>query len=143
MPAASIAFSTHTWTGLLKHVLQMALTDAETDERLNWTLLPHTIAKKQIDGARSNSDPHKVLSALVILRGNDLSSTCVGEGAIGDVLTQIGFFQKPLYASWMCASAAKASLPATQADAFSSVPLKAFTSGKASGEFEKMVVMLV
>ena len=62
MPAASVPFSVHTWSGILKHLKQMQITGSRLEEGMSWRT------------ADSSPFCQKSLSALVVLRGKEAGS---------------------------------------------------------------------
>lgn len=92
IPDRSQAYSSFLWSGLLKHLRQMLMTDSPIEEGMDWSKNlvtgqqppPSSVLYEQDTGCSSASQSHKVtpvhhginksLSNLLILRGNELSS---------------------------------------------------------------------
>ncbi|XP_065816435.1 tubulin delta chain isoform X1 [Labrus bergylta] len=88
MPSSSIAYSTFSWPGLLKHLRQMLISNSKMEEGIDWQV--------QLPGAsgrtRSLIAPsfNTSLANLLILRGKDVYSAETG-----------GFEDPALYTSWL------------------------------------------
>ncbi|XP_040280604.1 tubulin delta chain [Bufo bufo] len=88
MSEHSLAYSTFTWHGLIKHLRQMLIANAKMDEGINWQVqLPSDIAT----GRNSlTAEFNKSVANLAIFRGKDI------EGASPE-----GFRDPALYTSWL------------------------------------------
>ncbi|TMW65278.1 hypothetical protein Poli38472_007920 [Pythium oligandrum] len=82
MPHRSKEFSTHTWTGILKHLHQMQIANSPLEEGIDWQI--------SLDGKSSRrSWRNTALGNLLILRGDD-SDSC-----------DVSAFRHPgMYAPW-------------------------------------------
>lgn len=60
IPQQSIAFSSHTWNGILKHLYQMSITQAKLDENINWNFKP------------TAQNVSKSVASMLFLRGTQL-----------------------------------------------------------------------
>ena len=92
IPDRSQAYSSFLWSGLLKHLRQMLITDSPIEEGMDWsknlgvghTSPPSSVSYEQDTGHTCASQSHKImqihhginksLSNLLILRGNELPS---------------------------------------------------------------------
>lgn len=83
------AYTHYLWAGLLKSLRQMLLTDAPTEEGMDWSVMasayrsPHPVSRGGCGGHDHRSDFARVkanvsLANLLVLRGNDLDSADVG-----------------------------------------------------------------
>ncbi|KAM8797201.1 TBD protein, partial [Eudromia elegans] len=92
MPENSLAYSTFSWPGLIKHLRQMLIANATMEEGIDWQVRP-PCPGSSIPTRHSTSKPlhfNTSIANLVILRGKDMHSA------------DIGSFQDPaLYTSWL------------------------------------------
>ncbi|XP_074869712.1 tubulin delta chain isoform X2 [Carettochelys insculpta] len=92
MSENSLAYSTFSWPGLIKHLRQMLIANAKMEEGINWQVRPPLRGNP---GAAKTS-PDKALhfnssiANLVVLRGKDVQSVDLG-----------GFEDPALYTSWL------------------------------------------
>ncbi|XP_053176949.1 tubulin delta chain [Scomber japonicus] len=88
MPSSSIAYSTFSWPGLLKHLRQMLISNAKMEEGIDWQVRPLAGSER----TRSLTGPsfNTSLANLLILRGKDVYSAETG-----------GFEDPALYTSWL------------------------------------------
>ncbi|KAM7413386.1 hypothetical protein PAMA_020669 [Pampus argenteus] len=88
MPSSSIAYSTFSWPGLLKHLRQMLISNAKMEEGIDWQVRPLAGSER----TRSITAPsfNTSLANLLILRGKDVYSAETG-----------GFEDPALYTSWL------------------------------------------
>ncbi|CAJ1065752.1 tubulin delta chain [Xyrichtys novacula] len=88
MPSSSIAYSTFSWPGLLKHLRQMLISNSKMEECIDWQVqLPSASERtRTLLGSSFNTS----LANLLILRGKDVYSA------------ETGSFEDPaLYSSWL------------------------------------------
>ncbi|XP_066536240.1 tubulin delta chain [Hoplias malabaricus] len=72
MSHTSLAYSSYTWPGLLKHLRQMLIANARMEEGIDWKVcMPSSGAKCVRDGAMGFN---RSLSNLLVLRGKEVSS---------------------------------------------------------------------
>lgn len=100
MPERSHAYSRYLWSGLLKHLRQMLITDAPTEEGMDWTMQLESgsrissLFSYRRDGPQRVAHVHcgvnKSLANLVILRGNELDTAEVSP-----------FHDPQLYCRWV------------------------------------------
>uniref|UniRef100_A0A8C6GUZ9 Tubulin delta chain n=1 Tax=Mus spicilegus TaxID=10103 RepID=A0A8C6GUZ9_MUSSI len=92
MSAASLAYSTFTWAGLLKHLRQMLISSAKMEEGINWQVRPPLSGLPPIGKASAHKEHHfnTSLANLVVLRGREVHSADVE-----------GFKDPALYTSWL------------------------------------------
>eukprot|EP00066_Takifugu_rubripes_P004778 XP_003968358.1 PREDICTED: tubulin delta chain isoform X1 [Takifugu rubripes] len=88
MPSSSIAYSTFSWPGLLKHLRQMLISNTKMEEGIDWQVRPSAAS------GRSRSLPGRTfnvsLANLLVLRGKEVYSA------------ETGSFEDPtLYTSWL------------------------------------------
>ncbi|XP_069827900.1 tubulin delta chain [Dendropsophus ebraccatus] len=90
MSERSLAYSTFTWPGLLKHLRQMLIANAEMEEGINWRVqLPsETMAGR--NSVTAEQQFNKSVANLVIFRGKDLEEA-----------SPEGFRDPALYTSWL------------------------------------------
>ncbi|XP_029372833.1 tubulin delta chain isoform X3 [Echeneis naucrates] len=76
MPSSSIAYSTFSWPGLLKHLRQMLISNSKMEEGIDWHVHPHVASERprSLTGTSFNVS----LANLLILRGKDVFSTETG-----------------------------------------------------------------
>ncbi|KAM9359784.1 tubulin delta chain isoform 2-T2 [Symphorus nematophorus] len=88
MPSSSIAYSTFSWPGLLKHLRQMLISNTKMEEGIDWQVRPPAASER----TRTLTGPsfNKSLANLLILRGKDVYSAETG-----------GFEDPALYTSWL------------------------------------------
>ncbi|XP_026170784.1 tubulin delta chain [Mastacembelus armatus] len=93
MPSSSIAYSTFSWPGLLKHLRQMLISNSKMEEGIDWQVHPPTSSEKtrSLTGANFNTS----VANLLILRGKDVYSAETG-----------GFEDPALYTSWLSSAEA-------------------------------------
>ncbi|KAG7226113.1 hypothetical protein INR49_018724 [Caranx melampygus] len=87
MPSSSIAYSTFSWPGLLKHLRQMLISNSKMEEGIDWQVRPPAGPERtrSLTGGGFNTS----LANLLILRGKDVYSAETG-----------GFEDTGLYTSW-------------------------------------------
>ncbi|NXU94667.1 TBD protein, partial [Xiphorhynchus elegans] len=91
MPEGSLAYSTFSWPGLLKHLRQMLIANAKMEEGIDWQVRPPP-AGSSISSHSTTKPLHfnTSIANLLILRGKDVHSV------------DLGSFQDPsLYTSWL------------------------------------------
>ncbi|XP_056230364.1 tubulin delta chain [Seriola aureovittata] len=88
MPSSSIAYSTFSWPGLLKHLRQMLISNSKMEEGIDWQVRPPAGSEqtRSLTGASFNTS----LANLLILRGKDVYSAETD-----------GFEDPALYSSWL------------------------------------------
>ncbi|XP_022052884.1 tubulin delta chain [Acanthochromis polyacanthus] len=88
MPSSSIAYSTFSWPGLLKHLRQMLISNTKMEEGIDWQVRPPAGSGRStsLTGSSFNTS----LANLLILRGKDVYSAETG-----------GFEDPALYTSWL------------------------------------------
>ncbi|OBS76737.1 hypothetical protein A6R68_16804, partial [Neotoma lepida] len=79
MSENSLAYSTFTWAGLLKHLRQMLISSAKMEEGINWQVRPPLSGLPSLGKMSVHKDLHFNTSVanLVILRGKDVQSADV------------------------------------------------------------------
>ncbi|NXC27425.1 TBD protein, partial [Campylorhamphus procurvoides] len=91
MPEDSLAYSTFSWPGLLKHLRQMLIANAKMEEGIDWQVRPPPPGSSI--SSHSTTKPlhfNTSIANLLILRGKDVHSV------------DLGSFQDPsLYTSWL------------------------------------------
>ncbi|XP_029922113.1 tubulin delta chain isoform X2 [Myripristis murdjan] len=92
MASASIAYSTFSWPGLLKHLRQMLISNTKMEEGIDWQVRPPSVHPAAAERTRSLKGPgfNTSLANLLILRGKDVYSTETD-----------GFQDPALYTSWL------------------------------------------
>ncbi|XP_011809055.1 PREDICTED: tubulin delta chain isoform X2 [Colobus angolensis palliatus] len=92
MSENSLAYSTFTWAGLLKHLRQMLISNAKMEEGIDWHVRPPSSGLPSLGKMSLNKDLHfnTSIANLVILRGKDVQSADVE-----------GFKDPALYTSWL------------------------------------------
>ncbi|XP_028692085.1 tubulin delta chain isoform X5 [Macaca thibetana thibetana] len=92
MSENSLAYSTFTWAGLLKHLRQMLISNAKMEEGIDWHVRPPLSGLPSLGKMSLNKDLHfnTSIANLVILRGKDVQSADVE-----------GFKDPALYTSWL------------------------------------------
>ncbi|XP_004707058.1 tubulin delta chain [Echinops telfairi] len=92
MSESSLAYSTFTWAGLLKHLRQMLISNAKMEEGINWHVRPPVSGLPTLGKTPCNKELHfnTSIANLVILRGKDVQSADLG-----------GFKDPALYTSWL------------------------------------------
>ncbi|TYZ66816.1 hypothetical protein PybrP1_004216 [[Pythium] brassicae (nom. inval.)] len=80
MPHRSKEFSTHTWTGILKHLHQMQVANAPLEEGIDWD-----VSLATAEGRARNT----AVASVLLLRGKDASAADVA-----------AFRQPQMYAQW-------------------------------------------
>lgn len=92
MSENSLAYSTFTWAGLLKHLRQMLISNSKMEEGIDWQVRPPLSGLPTLGKASLNRGLHFNMSIanLVILRGKDVHSADLG-----------GFKDSALYTSWL------------------------------------------
>uniref|UniRef100_A0A8C0V2X5 Tubulin delta chain n=1 Tax=Cyanistes caeruleus TaxID=156563 RepID=A0A8C0V2X5_CYACU len=89
VPETSLAYSTFSWPGLIKHLRQMLIANAQMEEGIDWQVRP----PQPGSSTPSTNKPlhfNTSIANLVILRGKDVHSV------------DLGSFQDPsLYTSWL------------------------------------------
>ncbi|XP_045929359.1 tubulin delta chain [Micropterus dolomieu] len=88
MPSSSIAYSTFSWPGPLRHLRQMLISNTKMEEGIDWQVRPLADSER----TRSLTGPsfNTSLANLLILRGKDVFSAETG-----------GFEDAALYTSWL------------------------------------------
>ncbi|XP_030007082.1 tubulin delta chain [Sphaeramia orbicularis] len=88
MSSSSIAYSTFSWPGLLKHLRQMLISNTKMEEGIDWQVRPPAASER----TRSLTGPsfNRSVANLLILRGKDVYSAETG-----------GFEDPALYTSWL------------------------------------------
>ncbi|KAM6163195.1 tubulin delta chain [Rhynchocyon petersi] len=91
----SLAYSTFTWAGLLKHLRQMLISNAKMEEGINWQIRAPLSRFPALGKMSVNKELHfnTSIANLVILRGKDVQSADLG-----------GFKDPALYTSWLKAA---------------------------------------
>ena len=95
MPEKSHAYSRYLWSGLLKHLRQMLVTDAPIEEGMDWSMHLER-SNKSLFTYRNNLSQrvthgiNKSLANLLVVRGNELDSADVAP-----------FQDQGLYAKWV------------------------------------------
>nr|KAF6309402.1 tubulin delta 1 [Pipistrellus kuhlii] len=81
MSEHSLAYSTFTWAGLLKHLRQMLISNAKMEEGIDWQVRPPLSGAPTPGKMPVNKNPHfnKSLANLVILRGKEVHSADLGK----------------------------------------------------------------
>ncbi|XP_037667809.1 tubulin delta chain-like [Choloepus didactylus] len=92
MSENSLAYSTFTWAGLLKHLRQMLISNAKMEEGIYWQIRPPLSGLPALGKIPLNKELHfnTSIANLVILRGKDMQSADLG-----------GFKDPALYTSWL------------------------------------------
>ncbi|XP_045369702.2 tubulin delta chain isoform X2 [Camelus bactrianus] len=92
MSENSLAYSTFTWAGLLKHLRQMLISNAKMEEGIDWQVRPPLSGLPTLGKMPLSKELHfnTSIANLVILRGKDVHSA------------DLGAFKDPaLYTSWL------------------------------------------
>lgn len=92
MSENSLAYSTFTWAGLLKHLRQMLISNAKMEEGIDWQIRPPLSGLPALSKMSTNKEFHfnTSIANLVILRGKDVHNA------------DLGAFKDPaLYTSWL------------------------------------------
>ncbi|XP_039986927.1 tubulin delta chain [Xiphias gladius] len=88
MPSSSIAYTTFSWPGLLRHLRQMLISNSKMEEGIDWQVRPPAVSERT--GSLTGAGFNVSLANLLILRGKDVYSA------------ETGAFQDPaLYTSWL------------------------------------------
>ncbi|XP_048838357.1 tubulin delta chain isoform X2 [Brienomyrus brachyistius] len=96
MSSSSLAYSSFTWPGLLKHLRQMLIANARMEEGIDWQVcVPPVRQGAERTGEIKQLQFNTSLANLLILRGKDVS--CADSGA---------FLHPGLYSSWLPPEAA-------------------------------------
>ncbi|XP_045346600.1 tubulin delta chain isoform X2 [Leopardus geoffroyi] len=92
MSENSLAYSTFTWAGLLKHLRQMLISNSKMEEGIDWQVRPPLSGLPTLGKVSLNRELHfnTSIANLVILRGKDVHSADLG-----------GFKDPALYTSWL------------------------------------------
>ncbi|XP_003469606.1 tubulin delta chain [Cavia porcellus] len=92
MSENSLAYSTFTWVGLLKHLRQMLISNAKMEEGIDWQVRPSLPRLPPLNKLSLNREQHfnTSLANLVILRGKDVQNANLE-----------GFKDPALYTSWL------------------------------------------
>nr|XP_019591963.1 PREDICTED: tubulin delta chain isoform X2 [Rhinolophus sinicus] len=92
MSENSLAYSTFTWAGLLKHLRQMLISNAKMEEGIDWQVRPPLSGLPNLGKTSLNKELHfnTSIANLLILRGKDVHSADLG-----------GFKDPALYTSWL------------------------------------------
>ncbi|XP_038548540.1 tubulin delta chain [Micropterus salmoides] len=88
IPSSSIAYSTFSWPGPLRHLRQMLISNTKMEEGIDWQVRPLADSER----TRSLTGPsfNTSLANLLILRGKDVFSA-----------ETVGFEDAALYTSWL------------------------------------------
>ncbi|XP_068765833.1 tubulin delta chain isoform X3 [Struthio camelus] len=92
MPENSLAYSTFSWPGLIKHLRQMLIANATMEEGIDWQVRPPRPGSSVLSKHSTSKLLHfnASIANLVILRGKDMHSA------------DLGSFRDPaLYTSWL------------------------------------------
>ncbi|KAJ8280177.1 hypothetical protein GJAV_G00051460 [Gymnothorax javanicus] len=90
--SSSMAYSTFTWPGLLKHLRQMLISSAKMEEGIDWQVRAPAVGQRT---AEKFVNFNTSLANLLILRGKDVSHANTS-----------GFLDTALYSSWLPAEGA-------------------------------------
>nr|XP_045014891.1 tubulin delta chain [Jaculus jaculus]XP_045014892.1 tubulin delta chain [Jaculus jaculus]XP_045014893.1 tubulin delta chain [Jaculus jaculus] len=92
MSENSLAYSTFTWAGLLKHLRQMLISNAKMEEGMDWKVRPPRSGLPPLGSISANKELHfnTSIANLLVLRGKDVQSA-----------DSEGFKDPALYTSWM------------------------------------------
>ncbi|XP_008069030.1 tubulin delta chain isoform X2 [Carlito syrichta] len=92
MSEKSLAYSTFTWAGLLKHLRQMLISNAKMEEGIDWQVQPPLSGLPPLGKVSLNKELrfNTSIANLVILRGKDVQSADLE-----------GFKDPALYTSWL------------------------------------------
>lgn len=92
MSENSLAYSTFTWAGLLKHLRQMLISNAKMEEGIDWQIRPPLPGLPSLSKMSLNKELHfnTSIANLLILRGKDVHSADLE-----------GFKDPALYTSWL------------------------------------------
>ncbi|XP_066118826.1 tubulin delta chain isoform X3 [Saccopteryx bilineata] len=92
MSENSLAYSTFTWAGLLKHLRQMLISNAKMEEGIDWQVQPPLSGRPTLGEMALNKELcfNTSIANLVVLRGKDVHSANLG-----------GFKDPGLYTSWL------------------------------------------
>ncbi|XP_040192871.1 tubulin delta chain isoform X1 [Rana temporaria] len=90
MSEHSLAYSTFTWHGLIKHLRQMLIANAKMEEGINWQIQPPSHPKTEKISLKTCMQFNKSLANLAIFRGKDIESA-----------SPDGFQDSALYTSWL------------------------------------------
>uniref|UniRef100_A0A8C6A0P5 Tubulin delta chain n=2 Tax=Marmota TaxID=9992 RepID=A0A8C6A0P5_MARMA len=92
MSENSLAYSTFTWTGLLKHLRQMLISNAKMEEGIDWQVRPPISGLPAIGKMSLKKELHfnTSIANLVILRGKEVQNADLE-----------GFKDPALYTSWL------------------------------------------
>ncbi|XP_038615826.1 tubulin delta chain [Tachyglossus aculeatus] len=97
MAEKSLAYSSFTWAGLIKHLRQMLISSAKMEEGIDWQVRPPWLGCRATERGPLKKELHfnTSIANLVILRGKDVQSA------------DLGNFKDPaLYTSWLQPDAA-------------------------------------
>ncbi|NWT29574.1 TBD protein, partial [Cardinalis cardinalis] len=89
MPESSLPYSTFSWPGLLKHLRQMLIANAQMEEGIDWQVRPPQPGSS-IPCTNKPLHFNTSIANLLILRGKDVHSVDLG-----------GFQDPSLYTSWL------------------------------------------
>ncbi|XP_072273393.1 tubulin delta chain [Pyxicephalus adspersus] len=90
MSEHSLAYSTFTWHGLIKHLRQMLIANAKMEEGINWQVQPPLHPKTEKSSLKTGLQFNRSLANLAIFRGKDIDSA-----------SPDGFRESALYTSWL------------------------------------------
>ncbi|KAG8451669.1 hypothetical protein GDO86_003745 [Hymenochirus boettgeri] len=90
MSERSLAYSTFTWHGLLKHLRQMLIANAKMEEGINWNVQPPPRLAPEKISMKRELQFNTSISNIAILRGNDVH-----------IANLDGFRDPALYTSWV------------------------------------------
>ncbi|KAM9321454.1 tubulin delta chain [Gastrophryne carolinensis] len=74
MSEHSLAYSTFTWQGLIKHLRQMLIANAKMEEGINWQVHPPSQMAKEKVNLKTGPFFNRSLANLAIFRGKDVES---------------------------------------------------------------------
>ncbi|KAM4796741.1 tubulin delta chain [Rhinophrynus dorsalis] len=90
MSEHSLAYSTFTWQGLIKHLRQMLIANAKMEEGINWQVRPPSQQAADKISLKRELHFNTSVANLAILRGKDVHSASIE-----------GFKDPALYTSWL------------------------------------------
>lgn len=92
MSEHSLAYSTFTWAGLLKHLRQMLISNAKMEEGIDWQVRPPVSGRPPLGKTSVRREPpfNASLANLLVLRGKEAHGADLG-----------GFRDPALYTSWL------------------------------------------
>ncbi|RVE64574.1 hypothetical protein OJAV_G00127120 [Oryzias javanicus] len=93
MPSSSVPYSSFSWTGLLKHLRQMLISNTKMEEGIDWHVRPPPASGRIRSAAGSSFNTS--LANLLVLRGKDVYSAETGS-----------FEETTIYTPWLSPSEA-------------------------------------